>query len=148
MDSISYSGLKSLRAITQKTVCLAFHGQSNATENVASEEREKIAQRWYTFRYRINEAGNEWSLFLKHQLAQLEHNGLQQQMSHLSAKPRLTHRCCWRKIPETINVQLIIKEDQSNSLINRGLQVYRAFQDAAVMFNERVVPPYTPLRSY
>lgn len=69
-------------------------------------------------------------------------------MSHLSAKPRLTHRCCWRKIPETINVQLIIKEDQSNSLINRGLQVYRAFQDAAVMFNERVVPPYTPLRSY
>lgn len=51
-------------------------------------------------------------------------------MSHLSAKPRLTHWCCWRKIPETINVQLIIKEDQSNSLINRGLQVYRAFQDA------------------
>lgn len=58
---------------------------------------KKKSQRFRTLRDRTNEAHNEWTCFLKLQLAQLEHNGLQNQMSHLSAGSGLAHRCCWGK---------------------------------------------------
>lgn len=69
-------------------------------KKAASEVRKKKNQsikRCHTLRDRTNEVGNEWTCILKHQSAQLEHNGLREEMSHSSGRLWLAHRCFWHK---------------------------------------------------
>lgn len=58
--------------------CLTGILYSNTHKKAALEEKKKKQniKRCHTLRDRTNEAGNEWTCILKHQLAQLEHNGL------------------------------------------------------------------------